>query len=206
MVSFPRAGLADLARGIRKAGLAASTFLWPPEGQPDRPPYPGLRAMEEVDAAVFFGREASIVRAIDQIRLVRERDVEQLFVILGASGAGKSSFLRAGLLPRLKRDSEHFLVLRPVRPERAAITGAQGLLAERKHGTPAQISLAWLLAQKPWIVPIPGTTKLQRLEENIGATAVELNAADLADIDDATAKIRVKGDRLPEGALAMTGR
>jgi len=131
VVSFPRAGLADLARGIRKAGLAASTFLWPPEGQPDRPPYPGLRAKEEVDAAVFFGREASIVRAIDQIRLVRERDVEQLFVILGASGAGKSSFLRAGLLPRLKRDSEHFLVLRPVRPERAAITGAQGLLAAR---------------------------------------------------------------------------
>src|SRR6266403_2888663 len=129
VVSFPRAGLADLARGIRKAGLAASAFLWPPEGQPDRPPYPGLRALEEVDAAVFFGREASIVRAIDQIRLVRERDIEQLFVILGASGAGKSSFLRAGLLPRLKRDSEHFVVLPPVRPERAAISGAQGLLA-----------------------------------------------------------------------------
>lgn len=129
VVSFPRAGLEDLARGIRKAGLAASTFLWPPERQPDRPPFPGLRALEEVDAAVFFGREAAIVRAIDQIRLVRERDVEQLFVILGASGAGKSSFLRAGLLPRLKRDSENFVVLRPVRPERAAISGAQGLLA-----------------------------------------------------------------------------
>src|ERR1700722_329952 len=129
VVSFPRAGLADLSRGLKKAGLAASTFLWPPEGQPDRPPYPGLRALEEPDAAVFFGREASIVRAIDQIRLVRERDVEQMFVILGASGAGKSSFLRAGLLPRLKRDGERFVVLRPVRPERAAISGTQGLLA-----------------------------------------------------------------------------
>ena len=100
-VSFPRAGLEALARGLQKAGLDASTFVWPPEGEPDRSPYPGLRALEEVDAAVFFGREAAIVRAIDQMRLVRERDVEQLFVILGASGAGKSSFLRAGLLPRL---------------------------------------------------------------------------------------------------------
>jgi hypothetical protein len=128
VVSFPRAALEGLARGLRKAGLAASTFLWPPERRPDRPPFPGLRALDEVDAAVFFGREAAIVRAIDQIRLVRERDVEQLFVILGASGAGKSSFLRAGLLPRLGRDTEHFVVLPPIRPESTAISGAQGLL------------------------------------------------------------------------------
>ena len=131
-VSFPRAGLEALARGLQKAGLDASTFVWPPEGEPDRSPYPGLRALEEVDAAVFFGRDAAIVRAIDQMRLVRERDVEQLFVILGASGAGKSSFLRAGLLPRLQRDSEHFIVLPPIRPERAAISGSQGLLNSLK--------------------------------------------------------------------------
>jgi TIR domain len=132
VVSFPRAGLEALARGLQKAGLDASTFVWPPEGEPDRSPYPGLRALEEVDAAVFFGREASIVRAIDQMRLVRERDVEQLFVVLGASGAGKSSFLRAGLLPRLMRDSEHFIVLPPIRPERAAISGSRGLLNSLK--------------------------------------------------------------------------
>ena len=132
VVNFPRAGLEALANGLRKAGLDASTFMWPPEGQPERSPYPGLRAFEEPDAAVFFGREASIVRAIDQMRLVRERDVEQLFVILGASGAGKSSFLRAGLLPRLKRDSAHFLVLPTIRPERAAISGSQGLLNSLK--------------------------------------------------------------------------
>ena len=132
VVSFPQAGLEALARGLQKAGLDASTFVWPPEGEPDRSPYPGLRALEEVDAAVFFGREASIVRAIDQMRLVRERDVEQLFVVLGASGAGKSSFLRAGLLPRLMRDSEHFIVLPPIRPERAAISGSQGLLNSLK--------------------------------------------------------------------------
>ena len=131
-VSFPRAGLEALARGLQKAGLDASTFVWPPAGDPDRSPYPGLRALEEVDAAVFFGREASIVRAIDQMRLVRERDVEQIFVILGASGAGKSSFLRAGLLSRLRRDSDHFIVLPPIRPERAAISGSQGLLNSLK--------------------------------------------------------------------------
>jgi len=131
-VSFPRAGLEALARGLQKAGLDASTFVWPPDGEPDRSPYPGLRALEEVDAAVFFGREAAIVRAIDQVRLLRERDVEQLFVILGASGAGKSSFLRAGLLPRLKRDSAHFIVLPHIRPERSAISGSHGLLNSLK--------------------------------------------------------------------------
>ena len=131
-VSFPRAGLEALARGLQKAGLDASTFVWPPEGEPDRSPYPGLRALEEVDAGVFFGREAAIVRAIDQVRLLRERDVEQLFVILGASGAGKSSFLRAGLLPRLKRDSAHFIILPTIRPERAAISGSHGLLNSLK--------------------------------------------------------------------------
>ena len=132
VVNFPQAGLEALRRGLQKAGLDASTFVWPPQGEPNRSPYPGLRALEEVDAAVFFGRDAAIVRAIDQMRLVRERDVEQLFVILGASGAGKSSFLRAGLLPRLRRDSEHFIVLPPIRPERAAISGSQGLLNSLK--------------------------------------------------------------------------
>ncbi len=77
--------------------------------------------------------------------------------------------------------------------------------ATRKHATPAQVALAWLLAQKPWIVPIPGTTKLARLEENLGAAAVELTAADLEAIDSAAAKIELKGERLPEAALKMTG-
>ena len=131
-VRFPAFGLEALARGLRKAGLDPSNFVWPPVADPGRSPYPGLRALDEPDAAVFFGREAPIVRAIDQIRLVRERDVERLFVILGASGAGKSSFLRAGLLPRLRRDSDHFVVLPPIRPERAAMSGSQGLLASLK--------------------------------------------------------------------------
>src|SRR6266705_308377 len=79
-------------------------------------------------------------------------------------------------------------------------------IGERKHATPAQLALAWLLAQKPWIVPIPGTTKLNRLEENIGAVSVELTADDLREIDNAAAEIEVQGARYPEQMERMTGR
>jgi aryl-alcohol dehydrogenase-like predicted oxidoreductase len=79
-------------------------------------------------------------------------------------------------------------------------------VAERKNATPAQIALAWLLAQKPWIVPIPGTTKLTRLEENIAAADVELTPADLREMNDAAEKIQVRGDRYPEALEKMTGR
>jgi aryl-alcohol dehydrogenase-like predicted oxidoreductase len=79
-------------------------------------------------------------------------------------------------------------------------------IAGRKKATPAQIALAWLLAQKPWMVPIPGTTKLARLDENIGALAVELSPDDLRDIEDAAAKITVEGARYPEKLERMTGR
>ncbi len=79
-------------------------------------------------------------------------------------------------------------------------------IAERKKATPAQIALAWLLAQKPWIVPIPGTTKLHRLEENIGALAVNLTSDDLRDIESAASKITIQGDRYPESIEKMTGR
>jgi aryl-alcohol dehydrogenase-like predicted oxidoreductase len=79
-------------------------------------------------------------------------------------------------------------------------------IAKRKKATPAQIALAWLLAQKPWIVPIPGTTKLARLEENIGALSVELAPGDLREIDAAASKITVQGARYPEKLEAMTGR
>jgi aryl-alcohol dehydrogenase-like predicted oxidoreductase len=78
-------------------------------------------------------------------------------------------------------------------------------VAERKGAVPAQIALAWLLAQKPWIVPIPGTTKLHRVEENLGAVNVELNAYDLTEINAMASKIELTGDRLPEAALKMTG-
>lgn len=78
-------------------------------------------------------------------------------------------------------------------------------VAVRKGATPAQIALAWLLAQKPWIVPIPGTTKLHRLEENLVSTEVQLTADDLREIDTASSRIDLKGERLPEDALKLTG-
>ena len=78
--------------------------------------------------------------------------------------------------------------------------------AERKHATSAQIALAWILAQRPWIVPIPGTTKLHRLEENIGATQVELTADDRREIDRAAAAITVQGARYPEHLQRLVGR
>jgi len=86
-----------------------------------------------------------------------------------------------------------------------ALIDLLGSIAKRKKATPAQIALAWLLAQKPWIVPIPGTTKLNRLEENIGAAAVELTPADLSEIDSAASKIKVEGARYPERLEKMTG-
>jgi aryl-alcohol dehydrogenase-like predicted oxidoreductase len=87
-----------------------------------------------------------------------------------------------------------------------ALIDLLGRIGRRKNATPAQIALAWLLAQKPWIVPIPGTTKLPRLEENIGAATVELTSDDLRDIDAAASKITVQGARYPEKLEQMTGR
>jgi aryl-alcohol dehydrogenase-like predicted oxidoreductase len=87
-----------------------------------------------------------------------------------------------------------------------ALVDLLGKIAQRKKTTPAQIALAWLLAQKPWIVPIPGTTKIARLEENIGAAAVELSSDDLREIDNAASKIKIKGNRYPEKLEQLTGR
>jgi aryl-alcohol dehydrogenase-like predicted oxidoreductase len=79
-------------------------------------------------------------------------------------------------------------------------------IAAQKNATPAQIALAWLLAQKPWIVPIPGTTKLHRLEENLGADNIELTSNDLKQIEDAAAKITIHGNRYTEAMEKMAGR
>ena len=87
-----------------------------------------------------------------------------------------------------------------------AVVDLLGRIAERKKATPAQVALAWLLAQKPWLVPIPGTTKLHRLEENIGAVSVELTADDLREIDSAASKIPVQGARYPENLQKLVNR
>jgi tetratricopeptide (TPR) repeat protein len=132
-VHIAKAGLARLKSGLQKAGIGPETF----ELQPDaagpfgwRAPYRGLEALEPEDAAVFFGRSADIVRGIDALRGLATRKPPRLLVILGASGAGKSSFLRAGLWPRLARDDSQWLPLRAIRAGRGgAIEGQEGLLA-----------------------------------------------------------------------------
>jgi aryl-alcohol dehydrogenase-like predicted oxidoreductase len=108
-------------------------------------------------------------------------------------------------------DSTDFRTMLPrftpkARKANQALVDLLGTIATQKNATHAQIALAWLLSQKPWIIPIPGTTKLHRLEENIGAVALELTPGDLRDIDNAAAQITVEGARYPERLEQMTGR
>src|SRR6476620_1054603 len=125
-VVLDRVGLQQLLDGLHTVGIAAEHFPWPPPDDPDRAPYRGWAPLEEVDAAVFFGRDAQILRGLDVLHGMRTTGVESLFVILGPSGTGKSSFLRAGLLPRLRRDDRRFLPMGIVRPETAVLTGELG--------------------------------------------------------------------------------
>jgi aryl-alcohol dehydrogenase-like predicted oxidoreductase len=129
------------------------------------------------------------------------------FVAFSPLGAG---FLTGKIDENTKFDSSDFRAKVPrLAPEalkaNLALVDIVRAVAAGKRATPAQVALAWLLAQKPWIVPIPGTTKLHRLQENLGAVAVELTAGDLQDIDAAVSKITVQGARLPESVLKMTG-
>jgi WD40 repeat protein len=112
-----------LKEGLKRAGLDPTSFVF----EPGRRPYPGFASFEEQDAAVFFGRDAQIICGLDEIRRIVRTGVARLLCILGASGSGKSSFLRAGLWPRLKRDDLTWLPLPVVRPERAALSGKWGL-------------------------------------------------------------------------------
>ncbi|MEO6395656.1 MAG: toll/interleukin-1 receptor domain-containing protein, partial [Devosia sp.] len=128
-VAFSENGLARLAAGLQKAGLDPAHFAWPPSHDLGRAPYRGLLPLDADDAGIFFGRDGMIVLTLDGLRGLRSKAAPRFATILGASGAGKSSFLRAGLLPRLNRDSAHFQVLPVVRPERAALTGEHGLAA-----------------------------------------------------------------------------
>jgi hypothetical protein len=121
-------GLDRLRIGLVQSGLDPKHFDWPPANDPDRSPYCGLLPLEADDAGIFFGREASVIGAFDRLRGLREAPPPRLLVILGASGAGKSSLLRAGVLPRLACDDRHFLALPIIRPERIAISGETGLL------------------------------------------------------------------------------
>ena len=130
------------------------------------------------------------------------------FVPFSPLGAG---FLTGKIDTNTTFDSTDFRNISPrftpeARKANQALVDLLGKVAEQMQATPAQIALAWLLAQKPWIVPIPGTRKLNRLEENLRAADVVLTPEDLREIENAASKIPVQGARLPESVLKMTGR
>ena len=137
--------------------------------------------------------------------------IEELGIGLVAYSPLGKGFLTGKIDESTTLDSTDFRSTLPrftpeARKANKALVDLIGAIAARKKATPAQIALAWVLAQKPWIVPIPGTTKLHRLEENIEALAVELTPADLSEIESAAAKIEVEGARYPEKLEKMTGR
>ena len=130
------------------------------------------------------------------------------FVPFSPLGAG---FLTGKIDTNTTFDATDFRNISPrftpeARAANQAVVDLLRKIADQKGGTPAQVALAWLLAQKPWIVPIPGTTKIHRLEENLGAVNIELTVGDLQEINSAAAKIEVHGARLPEAVLKMSER
>lgn len=145
-------GFERLAIGLKRAGLDPASFEWPPHGDPQRAIYRGLQSLEEKDAAIFFGRDSHITKALDALRRMRDGAPERMLAILGASGSGKSSFLKAGLIARLKRDEENFLVLPVIRPERAAVSGQHGLAAALSLD-PADLNTPDEILKKNWHAP-----------------------------------------------------
>ena len=121
-----RSRLAAIKPRLEDLGGAPSSFAWPPKDKPNAEPYPGLSALGEDDAGIFFGRDADIMSGLTKLQLVRRRGSPRLFVIEAASGAGKSSYLRAGLWPRLQRDRD-FVPLAILRPAQGILTGPDGL-------------------------------------------------------------------------------
>ena len=122
-------GLRQLKAKLTHLGIDPRFFDWPPRDEPERVPYRGLEPLEAVDAGIYFGREEPLIEALDALRCLAKASAPRLFVVLGAPGVGKSSFLRAGLWPRLACDDGRFLPLPIVRPERAAMSGADGFVA-----------------------------------------------------------------------------
>ena len=128
-VQFNTAALDQLKKAIEGTGVGPENFAWPPRMDPDRAPYRGWEPFEDIDAGVFFGPGCTDRARHRRTTGMPISGLKSLFVVLGPSGSGKSSFLRAGLIPRLQRDDRHFRVLGIVRPERNALTGAHGLAA-----------------------------------------------------------------------------
>jgi aryl-alcohol dehydrogenase-like predicted oxidoreductase len=159
-----------------------------------------VTAVQSEYSLFWRGPEAELLPALEELGIG--------FVPFSPLGAG---FLTGKIDENTKFDPTDFRNNVPrfspdARKANQGLVDVVKAVAGRKHVTPAQVALAWLLAQKPWIVPIPGTTKLNRLEENLGAANVVLTLGDLQGILTALATIKVQGERLPEAALKMTGR
>jgi aryl-alcohol dehydrogenase-like predicted oxidoreductase len=158
-----------------------------------------LAAVQSEYSLFWRGPEADLLAVLEELGVG--------FVQFSPLGAG---FLTGKIDENTKFDPTDFRTMVPrfspeARKANMALVDVVKVVAERKGATPAQVALAWLLAQKPWIVPIPGTTKLHRLEENLGAVGLDLTAEDLSDIAAGLAKIELQGERLPEAALKMVG-
>lgn len=158
-----------------------------------------VTAVQSEYSLFWRGPEAELLPTLEELAIG--------FVPFSPLGAG---FLTGKIDENTKFDPTDFRNSVPrfspeARKANMALVDVVKSVAKRKGATPAQIALAWLLAQKPWIVPIPGTTKPHRLEENLGAIDVTLTMQDLQELADALAKIEVQGERLPEAALKMTG-
>ncbi len=159
-----------------------------------------VAAVQSEYSLFYRGPESELLPALEDLGIG--------FVPFSPLGAG---FLTGKIDENTKFDPTDFRNLVPrfspeARKANMVLVDLVKAAAERKRATPAQVALAWLLAQKPWIVPIPGTTRLHRLEENLGAVNVDLTQADLRRIDEISGKLKLEGARLPEAALKMTGR
>jgi aryl-alcohol dehydrogenase-like predicted oxidoreductase len=159
-----------------------------------------VTAVQSEYSLFWRGPEDELLPALDELGIG--------FVPFSPLGAG---FLTGQIDENTKFDPSDFRNIVPrfspeARKANMVLVRAVKNAAERKGVTPAQIALAWLLAQRVWIAPIPGTTKIKRMQENVGAAEVELTVDDLKQIDDATSKLSLEGARLPEAMLKMTGR
>lgn len=218
------AGFEKLKFGLNKAQIGPNHFAWPPPTDPARAPYRGLKALQEEDAAIFFGRDAQITAGLDALRQMRAGAHQRILTIAAASGAGKSSFLKAGLLARLRRDEENFIVLPTWRPGRDALSGDTGLLkslgltvaesgksqlSAKQEAVIARLGALGVAdaGERPppaLVLPLDQTEELFSADNESAAEALEVLLASLADKPDLLVVATIRSDSL--GALQADAR
>lgn len=217
-------GFEKLKLGLKRAQIGPDHFSWPPASDPKRKPYRGLKALEEADAAIFFGRNAQITAGLDALRQMRSGTPHRVLMIAAASGAGKSSFLQAGLLARLNRDEENFLVLPTWRPGRDALDGKTGLLKSLGIQSAANAAPALVNRQKEIIkrletlgaeysagraaptpiLPLDQAEELFSADNATAAAAIDLLIETLQEKPDLMVVATIRSDSL--GRLQADGR